>query len=276
MAIVKTDDKHYKNLAAAIRSRTGNTHTYKPEDLPAGVDAVFIKGYDVGKSDGIVEGYMDGARAGEEEVKAIFWNNYQIDGGRQNYNYAFAGSGWTEDLFYPQYDICATSGYQMFAYSGFAGSLKQRLAACKVSLTFSGSGSFMNLFANAEKITELGVLDFSALTGASNTHIFNQCKALKTIEEIVVSPTQTSWASWFSGCTALENVRFEGTINTGGLNLSACPRLNISSLLSVLNALADKSGSSDTEPNLILGATNLAKLTNAQKNIAIQKGWTLA
>ena len=109
----------------------------------------------------------------------------------------------------------------------------------------------------------------------NNTHIFNQCKALKTIEKIVVSPTQTTWTNWFAGCSNLENVVFQGTINPGGLNFSTCTKLSTNSLLSILNALADKKGSSETAPTLTLGASNLAKLTNAQKNIAYNKGWSL-
>ena len=67
-------------------------------------------------------------------------------------------------------------------------------------------------------------------------------------------------------------------VNTYGL--VKCPKLTVESLVNVLNALYDFTGNSET-PNsnqgkLALGATNLAKLTDEQKAIATNKGWTLS
>ena len=46
-------------------------------------------------------------------------------------------------------------------------------------------------------------------------------------------------------------------------------------ILSILNCLKDYKDSGTTY-TVTLGATNLAKLTDAEKAIATQKGWTLA
>jgi hypothetical protein len=45
--------------------------------------------------------------------------------------------------------------------------------------------------------------------------------------------------------------------------------------MNVINILKDYSGSGTTY-TLTLGSTNLAKLTDAEKAIATEKGWTLA
>ena len=57
------------------------------------------------------------------------------------------------------------------------------------------------------------------------------------------------------------------------LDLSPCPALTHDSLMNVINKAADVTSSPKT---LTLGATNLAKLSDAEKAIATGKGWTLA
>jgi hypothetical protein len=73
----------------------------------------------------------------------------------------------------------------------------------------------------------------------------------------------------------LENVTFEGTIGQNGLNFSWSINLSHDSLMSIINCLKDYSGTGTTK-TVTLGATNLAKLTTAEKAVATQKGWTLA
>ena len=40
MAIVITNDKHYTNIANAIREKNGETTTYKPEEMAAAIEAI--------------------------------------------------------------------------------------------------------------------------------------------------------------------------------------------------------------------------------------------
>ena len=56
-------------------------------------------------------------------------------------------------------------------------------------------------------------------------------------------------------------------------NLDTCTALTAESLVSVLNALPQLSSSESF--TCTIGSTNLAKLTNAQKAIATNKGWVL-
>ncbi|MBQ9096942.1 MAG: hypothetical protein IJY55_00920, partial [Clostridia bacterium] len=58
-------------------------------------------------------------------------------------------------------------------------------------------------------------------------------------------------------------------------NISRHNNLTFDSLVSIILALKDYSGTSTTK-TVTLGATNLAKLTDSEKAIATQKGWTLA
>lgn len=274
MARITTDSKHYAAIADTIRTLTKTQETYSPAEMPDGIQAVSDTGYENGRHTGYAEGHVAGFSAGESVEQARFWSEYQQNGARTDYNFAFAGAGWNSETFHPHYNLVVENGYEMFAYSTFAGSLKERLEECRVTMTFRGNGLFMNLFGLATKITELGVIDLSQLVNPGNTHIFNQCISLQTIEKLVVPTVQYNWSSWFTGCIALENITFEGTIVTGGMDLSDSPKLSRESILSLFSCLADKSGSSSPF-KLILGATNLAKLTDSDKAIATGKGWTL-
>lgn len=40
MAIVITDDKHYTDIAAAIRGKNGEETTYKPSEMAAAIEAI--------------------------------------------------------------------------------------------------------------------------------------------------------------------------------------------------------------------------------------------
>lgn len=58
------------------------------------------------------------------------------------------------------------------------------------------------------------------------------------------------------------------------LDLTGCNGLSREVLVDILNNLADLTG--EASLNLIMGATLLAKLTDADKAIATQKNWTLS
>ena len=108
----------------------------------------------------------------------------------------------------------------------------------------------------------------------TSTYLFQDDKKLQTIEELKISKTVAFVTSSFSGCTALTRLILAGTLATNGLDLHWSTLLDRESLLSVLNVLQDKTSVGGTW-TVTLGSENLAKLTNAEKAIATQKGWTL-
>ena len=96
-------------------------------------------------------------------------------------------------------------------------------------------------------------------------------QSLKSLE--VTFGKETGYSGTFGGCKALENLLVHGTIGQNGFNVSQSTKLTHDSLMSIINALEAKTEGTWT---VTLGATNLAKLTDAEKAIATQKGWTLA
>lgn len=111
--------------------------------------------------------------------------------------------------------------------------------------------------------------------------IFYNCFALKTVslpstitEDTYNCLTSTSSSYYaFDGCTALEDVQLGQDWNMS-LRLNVSNNLTVDSMVAMFNSLKDLTG--DTAKTLTLGSTNLAKLTDEQKAIAINKNWTLA
>lgn len=107
---------------------------------------------------------------------------------------------------------------------------------------------------------------------AINSYAFAGCSALATIN-IPNSVTEIA-DNTFSSCSSLEYVTLENGFSCSGLNLSASTKFSVTTLVSMLNALADRTG--QVAYTLTVGGTNLAKLNNEQLAIATEKNWTLA
>lgn len=104
---------------------------------------------------------------------------------------------------------------------------------------------------------------------------FAYASRIHTIEVIRVKKA-TKFTNTFTDCRALENVTFVGEIGQN-LNMSACTKLTHDSLMNIIGCLYDYvSNGETTTRTLTIGTENLSKLTDEEKAIATQKGWTLA
>ena len=81
----------------------------------------------------------------------------------------------------------------------------------------------------------------------------------------------TNTGRCFSACFSLSDIIGNPNLKTS-FTFSDCTKLTHDSLMVVINGLQTVT----TTQKLILGATNLAKLTDAEKKVATDKGWTLA
>lgn len=196
----------------------------------------YDEGYDKGKAEGKAEGYEIGKADGAKSEYDRFWDVYQENGEKRRYTYAFYS--WNEKILCPKYTIIADVLQGTFMY-------------------FNG--------------TEINV-DIDARNAASMNSCFYQCPNLKKIKKLIVGENTVFHAAMFSFSYNIEEITFEGTIAMNlAMNIS---KLTHDSLMSAINCLKDYSGSGASY-TLTIGATNLAKLTDAEKAIATQKGWTL-
>lgn len=143
---------------------------------------------------------------------------------------------------------------------------------------------FSRTFYNCKEIEEIN------LNGTSNANNFNRtfslCSKLKTVHGLIGDKLQ-DMDYCFSQCLSLEN--FSGILNLGQaystsssanyyaytLDLSDCSKLTHESLMNVINGLYDIASAGIKPQQLILGTKNLTKLTDEEKAIAQNKGWTL-
>ena len=135
---------------------------------------------------------------------------------------------------------------------------------------------------DTSNVTDMGAMFFRctslstipALNTSSVTNMramFEYCSSLTTVPEMETSNLNDTY-DMFWDCRSLTDLGgFKGL--KCNLDLSPCPALTHDSLMNVINKAADVTSSPKT---LTLGATNLAKLSDAEKAIATGKGWTLA
>lgn len=100
---------------------------------------------------------------------------------------------------------------------------------------------------------------------------FHNCSSLVRIScPLNVSSLTSQMDTTFTGCANLEQLEFSGTLRVDTW-LSGAPKLTVASLLSVINSLADLTGTG-TSKKITFGARNKAKLTAAQLALVTDKG----
>ena len=167
------------------------------------------------------------------------------------------------------------------------------------NLQYWGTGEatdFNSCFTNCESLKEIPYFDTHSATVMS--YMFSYCSSLTSIPQLDTSKV-TTMSQMFYNCSSLQSLPlldfssvtsissffgysnittltdlggFTGLkVNFDGLN--KCPNLTVESLLNVFNTIADVNGTGTK--TLTIGSTNLNKLTDEQKAIATNKGWTL-
>ena len=101
---------------------------------------------------------------------------------------------------------------------------------------------------------------------------FQNCSALTSLHlPTGFGQSSTSNGNCFQACGELTDVTGNPNFKAS-FQLSSCTKLTHDSLMVFINGLQTVT----TTQKLTLGSTNLAKLTEADKKIATDKGWTLA
>lgn len=205
--------------------------------------------------------------AGYDNAELDFWNSFTNNGYRTSYYYGFmttdfSGKTIPEGLCKP-----STRLHSMF-YNYKGTEIPKGIDCSEFDISMSAAYHAQAMFQYSSYLTS--IYDMGIPVQKSYANAFGSCKALETIE-VLRSDENTVYSNTFSDCTSLQNLTIEGTIGQNGFNVSACP-LTHESLMSIINATA----TIETAKTITLGSTNLAKLTDTEKAIATEKGWTLA
>lgn len=193
---------------------------------------VYNHGYDSGFHYGYEKALYDNKQEYDE-----FWDTFQDNGNRTDYQCGFGGKGWTKDNFKPKYDIKPKWGGAtcMFRCFGFEGNFREHLEQLGRTLDTSGLNGVTQLFYQASGITELPFLDFGNATNSFSQN-FNGCTSLQKLH-FKMNEKATFDNTCFNGCSSLVDLTVEGTIGSS-INLADAVLLNRASIESVINALS--------------------------------------
>lgn len=124
------------------------------------------------------------------------------------------------------------------------------------------------MFHDCQNLISVSQLDTSNVLEMYN--MFGLCKKLTTVPPFDVSKVY-NLGIIFEKCSSLEEIHM---ININAdLNIAASTRFTREALLEIIGNLKAQTSGNKT---LTMGSTNLDKLTDADKKIATDKGWTLA
>ena len=166
------------------------------------------------------------------------------------------------------------------------------------NLITSEATTMRNMFNGCKKLKNIPDLNTDKVT--SMYYMFQDCKAMEVVPNLSSTARVTSMYGMFMGCESLTTVPYldcagitggvnsypmqslntsvgASLVNCGGFgnvrvsfSLENCINLSHQSLLNIIECLPTASGLTCT-----LGATNIAKLTADEIEIARNKGWTI-
>ena len=124
------------------------------------------------------------------------------------------------------------------------------------------------MFQGCPNIKTVPLFNTSQVTRTDN--MFNGCSSLTTVPKFDMSRVHYM-LDMFKDCTSLETIHM---ININAdLDISASTKFTREALMEIIGNLKAQASGTKT---LTMGETNLAKLTEEDKKIATDKGWTLA
>ena len=134
-------------------------------------------------------------------------------------------------------------------------------------LDFSQKTNFSYCCYHCQSLTSFPALDLSK--GTNFQYAWASCSSLTDFAQVDLSAGTKFQYAW-TKCSSLTTLGGFGSIKEN-FDLSYSTKLTVESIMNVINQAATVTGK-----RMTLGSTNLAKLTDEQKAVATNKGWTLA
>jgi hypothetical protein len=210
-----------------------------------------------------------------------FWDTYlEQFKWRPHWAYAFYGLQWDDRTFKPNQDFKPTGSCER-AFSAWE--IKDNLMLdltkmCEklnIAVDTSLSNNINYLFYYNNCLYRVPTVNATGCTSEANMRgVFGYAYDLQIIDKVIVN-NATTYTDWFVRCDALREVRFEGTIAKGGMNLQHSTKLSRASIESVINALS--STTSGLAITFSKTAANSAFTTEEWNALAATKSnWTIS
>ena len=208
--------KKLKAIADKIRDKTGETDLIKPNDFVNKIDDVY--------------------ESGKKDAYDTFWDAFQDNGNRTDYNYAFCNTYWNETTLKPKYDIIPTSAACMFKNNkGIKENISDYFERLGVKLDFSKCTNLNETFAQPG-IVGVGTIDTRSCSNIGMVFTWNS--TIEEIRNLILKDdgSQGINSYCFTGVNNLKTINITGTI---GVNVSfPSTVLTRESITSIINALS--------------------------------------
>ena len=265
MSNVFVNDESLTAIANVIRSKKSTENTYKPTEMAGAVAK--LPSYDFVKNliekmstatEIVIPDYITAIGYGAFSYSPYLTSITIPDSVTNIGGYAFNGCKSLTNITIPD-SVTNIGGY---AFNG-----------CKSLTSITIPDSVKNIsiatFGNCSSLTSITIPD--SVTNI-DIYAFLNCTSLTNI---TIPDSVTNIGGYaFNGCKNLEFVELGQGFNANNPDLSASTKYTRETIVSLLNALADRTG--QTAYKLIIGLTNLKKLTAEDIKIATDKNWTIA
>lgn len=202
----------YKDTCDKIREKTASTDNIKSGELADKVNEVYEKG--------------------KQAEYDMFWDNFQKNGTRQSYAYAFYSNVWDDKIFRPKYDLVPTNATAMFKGAKLNELTSETIG---VNIDFSKATTSVELF-NSANIKKIGIVDLSSITGSNGQGTFGYNYYTETIEKLVLHENM-EFTNFFAWSNAFKSITVEGII-ARSISIHASQSLDKPSIISFINALS--------------------------------------
>lgn len=298
MSKVLVEESNLTNIANSIRTKNGTTNTYKPGEMASAIDNI-SSGVDINDY-WIINQPTDSPGSSDRQLQPFIKKVPTLD---------FSGKTSCTSLFRDCINLLEVQDIKNTENVTTFSSMFQNCGNITEIPNFDTSKGdyFTEMFSGCKNLKKIPQLDFSK--GRYLSSLFNNCISLDEILNLNTS-NAVSLNDAFSrckikklnklSCDKVNNIadvlyncsqltEFGGFENLGKAYLVSAnynyrdykldlsrTALNHDSLMNVINGLYDIASIGVKTQQLILGSTNLAKLTAEEIAIATNKGWTVS
>ena len=263
MAIVTTDNIHYKNIADAMREKTGKTDLLYPSEMADEVSEVYNEGLDRGRDlfrsiDDFYEFF-----AYKRRLNLLDQLRYDDTSNATNFSYMFAGDNTLTEIPYfdtskgtdfsymfrgctnikklPEFDTSSATRMNNMFYECAA------LTAVPKSLYTGNCTELSYLFCQCQGLNSIPNLDTSKCTNFS--YMFAYCYSLYDMPSIDTSKG-TNFTQMFTSCKVVPEIDTSSGTNFTSMffmcKATTIPRLNVSNSTKSLEYLFESATNLET------------------------------